>query len=216
MSVDILMYKVNKLTGDDMNVLRGQHIDNLDSLCNGDNWEYKAYSQDEIDKDPNRFSEILKYAKPIGMRRTITDYRQCYIDNGMPADIKSYGCRWHPDGVVLTFDDRRIHIDSDTIAQYSREEDCTYYIFKRMHIDADVSNWLARQIKESLEKVYGYDFSYHPHYLTKKSADIICEELIKSYNDGELYADEYTFGFIMQIMKVLTKPEKRVFLEFQD
>lgn len=216
MSVDILMYKVNKLTGDDMNVLRGQHIDNLDSLCNDDNWEYKAYSQDEIEKDPNRFSEILKYAKPIGMRRTITDYRQCYIDHGMPEDTKSYCCSWHPNGVTLKFDDKAIYIDEDTLERYSHEEDCTYYVYRRKYIDIDVSNWFARTIMGCLEKEYDCDLSYHPHYLTKKTADIISKTLVKNYEDGEMYIGSEMTDFIMELLRALTAPEKRMFIEFQD
>ena len=90
MSVDVILYKVNKPTIRERDKIKGIHINDLNS-DNNEDWEYKYFSQDDYNQNPTKFSEIMKFTQKVSMIRTITDYKRCFVDYGMPENIDVYG-----------------------------------------------------------------------------------------------------------------------------
>lgn len=216
MSVSVIAYKVRRLADNELAKLKGTHVDELDTACTDGECEYKAYPAEDVEKHPERFAEIMAYVKPVEMRRTVVDHKQCYIDNGLPADAKYYSSSYRSWGIVIQFDGKSISIPRENLDHYSREETGTYYVYKREYVDADVSDWCARMLMEELSKALNVDLSYHPHHMTKKTVEIISKVLIKEYDEGSLYSSEELLAFMVQMMKVNVGVDKKVFLEFQD
>lgn len=215
MSVDAILYKVDKPTVREKNKLNSIHIDNLNADSSG-NWEYKYFSQDELDKEPSRFVEIIKYTQRVKMVRTVTDYKQCFIDHGMPADICGYSFSHGEYDLRLSFDDKTIFISKDILSKYSHDETIVYYVYKYWPISVDVPSWYAKTWVKAIEKEYDIDLSYHPHELTKQFATIISELIYKEYETGGLCLDEYLAEFMVYLLQALTKADKKLFIEFQD
>lgn len=216
MSVSVIVYKVAKLDDQDIRLLANKHVDDIETLCPQETWEYKAYLKEEVDKTPDRFADIMKFMKPIELRRTIVDHKQCYIDNGLPAEAKYYSVSYRPWGFVISFDGKNISIPRETLDHYSREEVNTFYVYKREYIDADVSDWVARTMMDNLEQASKLDLSYHPYPLDKNVATSISKCLSQEYDDGDLYASEEILAFMMLLLKVFIGECKKVFMEFQD
>lgn len=215
MSVSMIMYKVEKLDEDDRRMLNGGHIEEV--ACLDGDWEYKFYSKEEVDRNPERFSEILKFARPVELRRTITNHRQCYIDHGMPEDVKYYSSSYRPWGIVLNFNNKNISIPRETLDRYSREETCQYFGYKRLCIEADLSNWYARQLINTLEEKLKLDLSYHPLRVEREVVEEIWRTLLKTYDEGDLYPSDDLLSFMCETMRcMLGDGEEKVFIEFQD
>lgn len=215
MSVDVILYKVSKPTVREKNKIDGIHIDDL-NLDNNESWEYKYFSQDDYDKNPTRFSDIMKYTQRVSMIRTITDYKRCFIDHGMPEDVNMYGYSYGEYDIKLSFADKVIYIPKDALLKYSHDETTVYYIYKYRYIDVDIPSWYAKTWIKELEKKYKIDLSYHPHELTKQFASIISDAIWKEYNTGSLCLDKYLAEFMVYLLQALTNPDKKLFIEFQD
>ena len=216
MSVDMIMYRVNKLAGRDLIALSNAHYDEIDNLCPDEDWEYKAYLKIDVDENPDRFSEILKYMRPMTLRRTITDYKQCYIDHGMPADTSFYSCSHHSYEIVLRWDNNMIRIPKDKREKYTHEEETEYYVTKRQNFDGDVSNYMARTLIKVIEAEFGGDYSYRPCQLNKSMAERLTRAILKEYDNGEIYSIDEMMSFIMELMRTFVDSQKRLFIEFQD
>ena len=215
MSVDVILYKVNKPTIRERDKINGIHINDLNS-DNNEDWEYKYFSQDDYNQNPTKFSEIMKFTQKVSMIRTITDYKRCFIDYGMPEDVNMYGYSYGEYDIKLSFADKVIYIPREALLKYSHDEITVYYVYKYWPISVDVPSWYAKTWVKAIEKEYDIDLSYHPHELTKQFATIISELIYKEYETGGLCLDEYLAEFMVYLLQALTKADKKLFIEFQD
>lgn len=215
MSVDMIMYRVAKLDEDDRALLRDAIVDEV--ACVDADWEYKFYLQADVEREPERHSEIIQQARKLELRRIVTNAKQCYIDHGMPADVKYYSSSYTPWGITVRWGDRSISIPRETLNYYSREEIAVYYGIKRQRVDAELSNWTARMMMTELEDALKTDLSYRPHRLDKETAEIMCKVLLKTHDEGDLYPSDENMNFMLELMRILVSDDDdKVFIEFQD
>lgn len=216
MSVDMIMYHVAKPTAKDMAVLKNAHYDDIESMCDDSHWGLKAYLKSEVDARSDRFADLIKYMKLVVLRRTITDYKRCYIDHGMPENVTSYCCSHRGHEIVLTWAGNSVRISREKLAEYSHEEENEYYVIRRCEFDGDVSNYMARTMMNTLENEFGGDWSYRPCALTKKVAEALSRVIIKEQDDGNLYSVDQMMDFIVELMRSIVDKQKDLFIEFQD
>lgn len=215
MSVDMIMYEVQKLDEDDRALLKGTVVDEVE--CPDEDWCYKFYPKSDVDRNPERYSEIIKCARTIELRKIVTDSKQCYIDHGLPVDAQNWSSSYTHWGITVRWDGKSISIPREALQRYSREKTEIFYGVKRKYIDADISSYMCRDLMEQMQKAYGIDLSYHPHRLTKETAQLIWKYLLTVYDAGDLYPTEDRISLMCEITKcMLDEDERKVFLEFQD
>ena len=101
--------------------------------------------------------------------------------------------------------------------RYSREETCQYFGYKRLCIEADLSDWYARQLINTLEEKLKLDLSYHPLRVEREVVEEIWRTLLKTYDESDLYPSDDLLSFMCETMRcMLGDGEEKVFIEFQD
>ena len=218
MSVDILMYKVQLLHDDEVRKITGMNVSDLEEL---DGWEIRAYSDEEMSREPERFMYIKRFMSMVEMLHTRTDYRACCVAHGMPEETKSYSiCHNYGGGCMVSFDGGYIRLTREDLDEFTTTESKMYGIVKRKSIDVDISNWLARSLMNELEGKLDYDrkndLSYFPVPINGKTRELVYKSLIKLYDKDELYPDSELAVFMLELMRAAYKTDDSVFIEFQD
>jgi hypothetical protein len=216
MSVDIIMYKVQALTDDELRQIRDINVADLNTI---DDCELKEYSADEASLA--RLKHIMPYVRPIRMTHTQTDYKACCIANGMPKETSSYSmCHHYGGGCTVSFDGGYIRLTADDLEKFTTTEPRHYYVIKRKHIDADVDGWVARtlmtELKNALNAGDDSDLSYTPIQLNRENCEILCKTLVNMYDQEELYPNAEFGKFMLELMRAMYSYADNVFIEFQD
>jgi hypothetical protein len=215
MSVDVIMYKAQSLTDDELCRICDMNVIDLNEI-NG--MQLKEYAVDETDLA--RLEHIMPLLKPVSLMHTQTDYKACFISNGMPEKTKSYSiCHNHGGGCMVSFDGGYIRITTDELDKFTTTKPKAYYIVKRNPINADIDCWIASSLMNALKKDFGAnddsDLSYTPIPL-KLVGGTIAIELIKMYDEDELYPSNKLAKFLLEMMRATQNQEDNVFIEFQN
>lgn len=218
MSVDAIMYKAKALTVGELNRITGLNISDIDVL---NDYEIRAYSAKEVSTKPTRFKEIQPFLHQVSLLCTRTDYRACLVSLGMPQETNSYSLMHMGGGsCIASFENQRIHVSNEDLEKFTETTKEQYYVFKRKSIDTEISGHIARSLMNACERAGGsesdVDLSYSPICLNQKNRKTIIENLVKLYDDEELYPSEELSKFLMELLRTETNDENEVFLEFQD
>lgn len=219
MSISIAMYKVQPLNKDELRRIRHMNVLDLDEL---DGWEIKALSFKEISENSDRFEYIKDYLRTVELLYTHTDFKACCVAHGMPEDTKSYSYQYVNGDYHVRFSDLSMWITKGDLTPFTTTNKKTYCVIKRKHIDANVSNWVARQLMTAIEEVKSVgereivDLSYTPIKLNAKNCETICNALVEMYDNEEFYPDCDSAQFMIELMRTMCKHENDIFIEFQD
>lgn len=217
MSVDIIMYKVQTLTEDELRRICCMNVNDLDEI---DGWELKAYSLEDLEKNPMRFEHIKPFLRIVELMYTRTDYRSCFEANGMPKDVNCYSVRHTGGEAIVSYNDKTLRISTDELEKFTTTKSNTYYVVKRKTIESDVSNWAARTLMNELETKLNsekqLDLSYAPIILAPINCKIIGQAIVDMYDSDDLYPSTDLAQFTIEIMRAMFKDGENVFIEFQD
>ena len=218
MSVDAIVYKVQPLTNEELQKICGMNVADLNELGE---WVIKEYSQKEMSDNPRRFEHIKPFLKPVELLYTRTDYKACCVAHGMPEETSSYAiCHNYGSGCIVSFEGGSIRLTLDDLDEFTTTQSATYYVVKRKSIDAELSNWFARsllnELEEKIEENKSVDLSYAPIHLNAENCKLICESLVKLYDEDELFPEADLARFMIEIMRGIYNPDGEVFIEFQD
>lgn len=218
MSVDMIMYKAKSLDEYELSKIAYKNVADLDEM---DGWELKFYTQEEVHKNPARFTHIGYLLRPVELLYTRTDYKACCIAHGMPEDTNSYSISHGYNGVITAcFGKNYIRLTPGELDEFTTTKQATYYVVKRKDVDAEISNWVARSLMTKFEDdINGnesVDLGYTPIHLNAKYCEVLCKSLVKLYDEDELYPDADLAQFMLEIMREVYRPFGSAFIEFQD
>lgn len=207
MSVDLIMYRLQKLNADDIQKITGMNIFDLNGI---DDCGLKAYSAQEVETG-QMFERLKNLLVPVELLHTTTDYKGCFVAHGMPEDIQSYSwcynsylCRY-----TVIFGGISFHVTREDMEKFIKTEKKLFYVVKQKHIDVDIDGWLAKTLRDYLDEE-----CYMPIRLDDTVCQKISSELIRLYDEGELYANTNLVPFLIELMR--TKRDSDIFIEFQN
>jgi hypothetical protein len=211
------MYRAHQLSEDEINEIHNQDLYDVNEL-NG--YELRAYSFEEVSKNPARFKHIKDYMCPVELMHTTTDYKACAIAHGMPANTSNYSYTMLSHKVVFLFNGCELDIAIDDLDKFTTTTKKAFFVIKRERINVDVADWMARELKTRMEKEFGVnkkiDLSYSPIQLSSESCTIISTALIDLYDGDELYLNDDLARLMIELLRALHGTNNNVFIEFQD
>jgi hypothetical protein len=217
MSVDILMYRAQPLTDEELRQIKNANVSDVDEIGG---WEIRTYSFEEMSKNPERFDQIKDYMRTVDLMRTTTDYKACCIAHGMPDDTINYSfCHHYGGGITVSFNGRYLKLTADDLDKFTTTEKKTYCVVKRKCVDMDVDGWIARALLNVLENAVkndqDIDLSYSPVCLNDKNCEMLVKALVELYDKDELYPNANLAQFMIEVMRAMHKADGDVFIEFQ-
>lgn len=216
MSVDIVVYKMQPLSDDELKRIGGMDVYDVNEI---DDWDVKAFSLEEISERPKRFEHIKDFLRTVELLHTKRDFKACCIAHGMPAETKTYSYKYVNDGYDVRFDDKQIRITQDDLNAFATTKMKKFYVAKRKLVNADI-DWSARALMKALEETVkeeqDVDLSYIPIHLNNDNCELLCKTLVKLYDENELFLDSHFAEFMIELMRAMYNPENNVFIEFQD
>lgn len=217
MSVDIVMYKAQHLTDEELCHIKNTNVSDVDEI-NG--WEIRTYSFEEMSRNPERFEQIKDYMRTVELMRTTTDYKACCIAHGMPDNTQSYSfCHHYGGGITVSFDGGNIRLTAGDLDRFTTTEKKTYCVIKRKHVDMDVDSWVARALmgvlENTVENGHDIDLSYSPIRLNDKNYKMLCKSLVELYDQDELYPNANLAQFMIEVMRAMYREDSDIFIEFQ-
>jgi hypothetical protein len=79
MGLDMYVYRMQKISDEDVAHLLGQHVDTIDG-------KYTFFSKSDFDERAEMYGDLVPIVTQVEMVQTLFDYKRCFEDNRMNED----------------------------------------------------------------------------------------------------------------------------------
>lgn len=128
MGLDMYLYRINKVTEEDIEALTGTHIDDVPEGFN-------CMTRKDFDERASEMDELLPYVKLVKMRAQIQDTERFYEDFGIDFDDEVVALFGSYESQEMTFmSGKKVCISREEALSYYDEKEVDVYVWKQERI----------------------------------------------------------------------------------